>query len=300
MPVLNRQSVQPFLDYLKYEKRYSVNTLTSYQNDLRDFIDFIDIQYGGAVLKEVSHPMVRSWLAKLKDQGMTGKTINRKISVLKTFFKYNLKTGVIDSSPMAKVSSQKMAGTLPAFVKEEDTRQIIRVLEQSAEDWKTLNAKMLISVFYATGMRLSELLNLKEKQVDFGKKQIKVLGKGNKERIIPVSADLLDLLKDYQQKKAEKFEKTDEVLLVTEKGRKIYPKYAWILVNFWLGLTGTLDKRSPHVLRHTFATHLMNNGAGLNAVKELLGHSSLAATQVYTHNTIGKLKDIHKKSHPKA
>lgn len=300
MSVLNLQSVQPFLDYLKYEKRYSVNTLTSYQNDLHDFIDFLDMQYGGALLKEITHPMVRSWLAKLKDLGMTGKTINRKISVLKTFFKYNLKTGHIDSSPMVKVGSQKVAATLPAFVKEEDTRKLIRVLEQSAEDWKTLNAKMLIAVFYATGMRLSELLNLREKQVDFDKKQVKVLGKGNKERIIPVSSDLLDLLKDYQQKKAEKFEKTDDVLLVTEKGRKIYPKYAWILVNSWLGLSGSLDKRSPHVLRHTFATHLMNNGAGLNAVKELLGHSSLAATQVYTHNTIGKLKDIHKKSHPKA
>ena len=300
MPELSRQSVRPFLEYLKYEKRYSVNTLTSYQNDLFDFIDFMDTLYGGAGIKEIGHPMIRSWLAKLKDRGMTGKTINRKISVLKTFFKYCLKTGVIDTSPMAKVSSQKVSATLPAFVKEEDTQKLIQVLEQSAEDWKTLNAKMLITIFYATGMRLSELLNLKEKQVDFGKKQVKVLGKGNKERIIPVSGVLLDLLRDYQQKKTEKFEKTDEVLLVTEKGRKIYPKYAWLLVNSWLGLSASLDKRSPHVLRHTFATHLMNNGAGLNAVKELLGHSSLAATQVYTHNTIGKLKDIHKKSHPKA
>ena len=300
MPQFNRQSVQPFLEYLKYEKRYSVNTLTSYQNDLFDFIDFMDTQYGGTDLKGIGQPMVRSWLAKLKDRGMSGKTINRKISVLKTFFKYNLKTGEIQSSPMTKVSSQKVAGTLPVFVKEEDTRELIRILGQSAEDWKSLNAKMLITIFYATGMRLSELLNLKEKQVDFGKMQVKVLGKGNKERIIPVSGELLDLIMDYQQKKAEKFEKTDAVLLVTEKGKKIYPKYAWLLVNSWLGHSATLDKRSPHVLRHTFATHLMNNGAGLNAVKELLGHSSLAATQVYTHNTIGKLKEIHKKSHPKA
>lgn len=300
MSVITRESIQPFLEYLKYEKRYSPHTLLSYQHDLFEFIDFIDIQFGGSALKEISHPMVRSWLAAMKDSGLTGKTINRKISVLKTFFKYCLKTEAIETTPMAKVISQKVSSTLPAFVKQEDTSKLIRALDQSADDWKSLNAKMLITIFYATGMRLSELLNLREKQVDFGKKQVKVLGKGNKERIIPVGADLLSLVRHYQEKKAENFDKTDDVLLVTEKGRKIYPKYAWSLVNSYLGLSGTLDKKSPHVLRHTFATHLMNNGAGLNAVKELLGHSSLAATQVYTHNTIGKLKDIHKKSHPKS
>jgi integrase/recombinase XerC len=159
---------------------------------------------------------------------------------------------------------------------------------------------MLISLFYATGMRLSELINLKEKQLDPARLQIRVLGKGNKERLIPVSKEVIQGIKEYQDLKRKTFENSEDFLLVTEKGKKMYPKYAWILVNKYLGQASTLDKKSPHILRHTFATHLMNNGAELNAVKELLGHASLAATQVYTHNTIEKLKDIHKKAHPKS
>jgi integrase/recombinase XerC len=215
---------------------------------------------------------------------------------------------------MARVISPKLGKRLPSFVKEGDMERLIDALNQSADDWKSLNAKMIISILYATGMRLNELLNLRERHVDFGRSQFKVLGKGNKERIIPVSNQLKNLIRQYQQQKAKEFvrkdspkesirtvgEKTDDLLLVTEKGRKLYPKYAWLLVNTYLGQSSTLDKKSPHVLRHTFATHLMNNGAGLNAVKELLGHSSLAATQVYTHNSIGKLKNIHKKAHPRS
>jgi len=201
---------------------------------------------------------------------------------------------------MSKVVSPKISKRLPVFVKEEDTKRMVETLSQSTENWKTLNAKMLITVFYETGMRLSELINLKEKQIDFSKSQIKVLGKGNKERIIPVSKALIEIIRDYQQLKKKEFEHTEDVLLVTEKGGKIYPKYAYLLVNQVLGKASTLDKKSPHVLRHTFATHLMNNGADLNAVKELLGHSNLSATQIYTHNTIEKLKDVHKKAHPKA
>jgi len=159
---------------------------------------------------------------------------------------------------------------------------------------------MLIILFYATGMRLSELIGLKEKQLDLGRSGIKVLGKGNKERVIPVSAEVADCIRDYQQWKKKEFETTTDLLLVTEKGKKLYPKYAYLLVNKYLSQASTLDKKSPHVLRHTFATHLMNNGADLNAVKELLGHASLAATQVYTHTTIEKLKDVYKKAHPKA
>ena len=160
---------------------------------------------------------------------------------------------------------------------------------------------MLITIFYSTGMRLSELINLKEKQVDFSRKQFKILGKGNKERIIPAGVDLLTIIKDYINEKRKIFEKTDDVLLVSPKGKKLYPKYAYNLVRSILQEeVKTLDKKSPHVLRHTFATHLMNNGANLDAVKELLGHASLASTQVYTHNTIEKLKNVYKKAHPKA
>lgn len=300
MAAVTNSFIQSFLEYLKYEKRYSIHTLTSYQTDLVDFFDYLDKQFGKISLKEIDHNYVRSWLANLKEKKLSSKSINRKISSLKSFFKYHLRTGTIEATPMSKVISPKMSKRLPVFVKEQDTKKLIETLSQSTENWKTLNAKMLISIFYATGMRLSELINLKEKQIDFSRSQVKVLGKGNKERIIPVSKHVLEIITDYQKIKKKNFEKTDITLLVTEKGKRLYPKYAYLLVNQVLGAASTLDKKSPHVLRHTFATHLMNNGADLNAVKELLGHSSLASTQVYTHNTIEKLKEIHKKAHPKA
>ncbi len=300
MSLIAQSSLQPFLDYLKFEKRYSIHTLTSYQADIIDFSDFLEMHFGSVSLKEVNHSFVRSWLAGLKENGLTAKTINRKISSLKSFFKYHLRTGTIDATPMAKVISPKIGKRLPVFIKEADTVKLVAALDQSTDDWKSLNAKMLITLFYATGMRLSELIGLKEKQIDFSNSQIKVLGKGNKERILPVSREIVAMIGEYQRLKKKEFEVAEDRLLVTEKGKKMYPKYAYLLVNKVLGQASTLDKKSPHVLRHTFATHLMNNGADLNAVKELLGHSSLASTQVYTHNTIEKLKDVHKKAHPKA
>jgi len=300
MPILSHEAIQPFIGYLKFEKRYSHNTVTAYQGDLNDFIEFINGQFGETMLGVITHAIVRSWLARLKEQGLTAKSLNRKISTLKSFFKYLLKNGMIETSPMTKVISPKIGKRLPVFVKEEDTQKLLNTLSRSTENWRTLNAKMIITILYSTGMRLSELINLKEKQVDFARSQIKVLGKGNKERIIPISAELGNSIREYQQLKRKEFETAEEVLLVSEKGKKLYPKYAYLIVNQHLGEVSTLDKKSPHVLRHSFATHLMNNGADRNAVKELLGHSSLAATQVYTHNTIEKLKDIHKKAHPKS
>ncbi|NOT51639.1 MAG: tyrosine-type recombinase/integrase [Chitinophagaceae bacterium] len=300
MTVHIHPDIQSFLEYLKYEKRYSVHTLISYQTDLTGFYEYLHQQFGKILLKEIEHNYVRSWIADLKGKEMTSKSINRKISSLKSFFKYHLRNGVIDTSPMIKVISPKISKRLPVFVREDDTKKMVDALNQSTEDWNSLNARMLITIFYATGMRLSELINLRDKQIDFSRSHIKVLGKGNKERIIPVGKQVLEMINDYQQLKKKDFERTDDVLLVTERGKKLYPKYAYLLVNKVLGEAISLDKKSPHVLRHTFATHLMNNGADLNAVKELLGHSSLASTQVYTHNTIEKLKDIHKKAHPKA
>ena len=300
MPEKIRRHIQLFIDYLKFEKRYSVNTVISYQNDLDDFFEFSSSQFGHTGLKETNHSQVRSWLADLKAKRITSKSINRKISTLRSFFKYHLRIGNIDTTPMANVITPKIAKRLPVFVKESDTKEMLRSLNHATEDWKSLNAKMLITLFYSTGMRLSELINLKEKQLDFGRSQIKVLGKGNKERIIPVSSGLIKDIEEYRQLKKKEFEKAGDSLLVTEKGKKLYPKYAWLLVNKHLGEAANLDKKSPHVLRHTFATHLMNGGADLNAVKELLGHSSLASTQVYTHNSIEKLKNVYKKAHPKA
>ena len=296
----NSTEIQSFIDYLKFEKRYSVHTVISYQTDLSSFFDYLNDQYGNLPLAEITHGLIRSWLADQKEKKLTSKSINRKISTLRSFFKYHLKRGTIAVLPTANVIAPKISKRLPVFVKEADTQQLLATLSVSTEDWKTLNARMLISLFYATGMRLSELINLKEKQLDPARSQIRVLGKGNKERIIPISKDLFQEINSYQELKRKTFEAKEELLLVTERGRSMYPKYAWLLVNKYLAQASTLDKKSPHVLRHTFATHLMNNGADLNAVKELLGHASLAATQVYTHNTIEKLKDVHKKAHPKA
>lgn len=295
------EQIQSFVDYLKFEKRYSVHTVTSYQNDLIAFFDYLDLQFGKLSLQEITAGFIRSWLAGMKDAEMSSKSINRKISTLRSFFKYQLKTGKMEMSPTANIIAPKIGKRLPVFIKEEDTKLLLRSVSGITEDWRSLNGKMLLTLFYSTGMRLSELINLKEKQLDLGRSQIKVLGKGNKERVIPVSKEVITIIRDYQQWKKREFEKPEEeVLLITERGKKMYPKYAYLLVKQYLGEIKTLDKKSPHILRHTFATHLMNSGADLNAVKELLGHSSLASTQVYTHNTIEKLKDVHKKAHPKA
>jgi len=297
----NYQYIQSFIDYLKFEKRYSAHTICSYHDDLVQFFDFLNTQFGKLNPKEISSSFVRSWLASLKDEDITARTINRKISTLKSFFKFQLKQGKIENTPMGNIISPKISKRLPVFIKEKDLVDLTNALNTNTEDWDSLNTKMLITIFYSTGMRLSELINLKEKQVDFSRKQFKILGKGNKERIIPAGVDLLTVIKDYINEKRKVFEKTDDVLLVSSKGKKLYPKYAYNLIrNILQKEVKTLDKTSPHVLRHTFATHLMNNGANLDAVKELLGHASLASTQVYTHNTIEKLKNVYKKAHPKA
>ncbi len=292
--------IREFLDYLKFEKRYSEHTIISYDNDISSFFTYMEQSFDAPSIGEISHTLIRSWLAGLKEEKLASRSINRKISTLRSFFKYHLKRGNIDTVPTASLVTAKVSRRLPVFVKEQDTQQLLKTLDTSTEDWKSLNARMLISIFYATGVRLSELINLKEKQLDQSRLQLRVLGKGNKERIIPVSRELFDDINEYRRLKKKTFENADDCLLVTEKGKKLYPKYAWLLVNDYLGRASTLNKKSPHVLRHTFATHLMNNGADLNAVKELLGHASLAATQVYTHNTIEKLKDVHKKAHPKS
>ena len=297
----NRSEIQSFIDYLKFEKRYSAHTIRSYHDDLVQLTDFLQITFGEVSLKEINHTLIRSWLASLKNAELSSRSINRKISTLKSFFKFHLKQGSIEFTPMAKIISPKPGKRLPVFIKESDTVTLISTLNNNTEDWESLNAKIIFTLFYSTGMRLSELINLKENQVDTFKKQIKVLGKGNKERIIPVSPDVLQTIKEYITFKRKELENAASELVVSAKGKKLNPRYAYSLVNKILSENiKTLDKKSPHVLRHTFATHLMNNGANLEAVKELLGHASLATTQVYTHNTIEKLKDIYKKAHPKA
>lgn len=297
MSVTDHAHLRSFLEYLQFEKRYSRHTLISYENDLEQFFVFL-AQFGALEPGEIKGAMVRSWLAELKGDHTSSKTITRKISTLKSFFKFLLKKGIISQSPMATIVAPKPGKRLPVFVEEKNTETLFSAIE-FPDSWKGRTDRLILLLFYHTGIRLSELIGLKEKQVDPQYGQIKVVGKGNKERIIPVSTALLKEIETYVREKPVRLEIVGEVL-VNDKGRKLYPKYVYNVVNHYLGSVSTLDKKSPHILRHTFATHLMNNGADLNAVKELLGHSSLAATQVYTHNTIEKLKDVHKKAHPKA
>lgn len=291
--------VDQFMDYLKFEKRYSVHTLVAYAHDLGEWHSYLQLQTGVHQIDEVKAVMIRSWLASLKEQGITARTLVRKISALKSFYKYLLKNGVVEASPMTQVITPKTGSKLPSFIKEEEALNLSDLLAATAEDWKGLNTRMLVTLFYTTGMRLSELIRLKETQIDLPRAQLKVLGKGNKERVLPVTPQVVSLIRDYLDQKRSRFERQEEYLLLTEKGKPLYPRYAWALVNRILGEATTVQQKSPHVLRHSFATHLLNNGADLNAVKELLGHSSLAATQVYTHNTIDKLRAVHRKAHPK-
>lgn len=292
------EHINPFLDYLRFEKRYSAHTVRAYQDDLISFFDFLEMQFTEQDPGAVKPVMVRSWMAALREGGISPRSIKRKLSALKTYFKFLVRTERLKENPMASLISPKAGHRLPAFIPETDLFTLLASLEFT-EDWKGLNAKMLIHLFYCTGMRLSELIQLKERQLDPANRQVKILGKGNKERLVPVSAQLLALVDEYCRQKKKTFVALPPELLVTEKGKKLYPKYAYRLINQYLRTIKTLERKSPHVLRHTFATHLSNQGAGINAVKELLGHASLASTQVYTHNSIEKLKAVYKNAHPR-
>ena len=287
-----------FLAYIQYEKRYSLHTVIAYQTDLDQFFKYLQLQYCIADIREVNHPMIRSWLVYLMEHQIGTRSVNRKLTTLKSFYKFLLREGVLDENPMRKITSPKTSKRLPVFVEKEKMEMLFDQID-FGEGYPGIRNKLILEMFYSTGMRLTELVNLKETDVDFHHDTIKVLGKRNKERLIPFSKKFESLLKSYIDIKKQCFGNADDLFL-TDKGRGIYSKMVYRTVIRYLGEVTTMGKRSPHVLRHTFATHLLNNGAELNAVKELLGHANLSATQVYTHNTIEKLKRIYKQAHPKA
>jgi integrase/recombinase XerC len=297
MLVVSVIAVEQFLQYLKFEKKYSQHTIISYQNDLRQCCDFMLANYQVDDPASWQTVYIRSWLAMLRNEGIQAKSINRKISSLKSFFKYLLKNGQVNLSPLRGVSSPKLPKRLPSFAEENQMHQLLNQVPFD-DTWKGKTDRLIISLFYVTGIRCSELVSLREDHFDKSYKQIKVLGKGNKERLIPLGNDTVVELDNYLREKNEKFPHNDYVF-VTNRGKGLYAKYVYNLVHKHLAMVTTLKKKSPHVLRHSFATHLVNNGADLNAVKELLGHSSLASTQVYVHNSIQKLKDAHQQAHPK-
>lgn len=292
--------IAEFLDYLKFQKRYSRHTIISYATDLRDFDYFLTASYGSLQIEEIKSTFVRSWLASLKETGNSSRTINRKISSLKSFFKYQIKKENLVASPMSVISNPKVPKRLPQFVDKKDIDLLFSHIE-FPDNWEGLTDRLLLQIFYNTGIRQAELVQLQNGHFDRHNSNIKVLGKGNKERVIPISNELASAISEYISRKKKEF--TDighEFLLMNKKGKKLMPRQVYGIVKKYLSLVTTIEKKSPHILRHSFATHLTNNGADLNAVKELLGHSSLAATQVYTHNTIEKLKEAYKKAHPKA
>ena len=295
MRVIHYPQIAPFLDHLKYEKRYSQYTLISYQTDLEQFFTYLASQFDAPPVGEITPMFVRSWLAEMKEDKMSSKSINRKISSLRSFFKYEMKLGHLVNTPMTTVTSPKMSKRLPVFVAEKGMNTLFSHVA-FPEGWKGRTERMALMLFYATGIRVSELVNLKVSQVDESLSQVKVLGKGNKERIIPVSKVLMTDICQYIIDRPA----GSDTLFVNKKGKTLLSRSVYSFVKHYLSLVTTVQKKSPHILRHSFATHLMNNGADLNAVKELLGHSSLAATQVYTHNTIEKLKAVFNKAHPKA
>ena len=299
MPANETSPINGFLNYLAFEKRYSANTILSYQNDLSAFFEYLAIEYQVSDLKEITPSIIRTWLASLKENKISSKSINRKISSLKSFFKYKLKLKEITVSPVSIISSLKISRRLPSFIEQNDLNTLLKN-DFFPDTFEGKTDFLIFEILYQSGIRRNELINLKEKDIDNFSGTIKVLGKGNKERLIPVNNDLLKSIDEYIAEKRKIFGQLPENFLLVNKGKSLYPKYVYNVVRSNLSKVSTNQRKSPHILRHSFATHLTNNGAEINAVKELLGHSSLASTQIYTHNTIEKLKEVYKQAHPKS
>ncbi len=288
-----------FLTYLTYERCYSVHTVISYRNDIVQFGDFVEKEFGVSDNTELSSQMVRQWIVYLMDNGYTSASVNRKISTLRSFFNYLIKEKVIAVNPMNKIECVKAVRRLPSFVKEPEMDRLLDEIPFTS-DFKGVRDKLIISFFYETGSRSSELIGLKVSDIDFDLMQIKVKGKRNKQRLIPFGNHLKESLLNYIALKNAAFPVQNPSLFVTDKGEVLYPVFIYRVVKAQLSLVTSLAKRSPHVIRHSFATVLLNHGAGINSVKELLGHESLSTTQIYTHVSFEEMKKEYKQAHPRA
>lgn len=293
---------QDFITYLQTEKRMSPHTVTAYEKDLSQFFSFVEEVAQASSLGDVTSDDIRTWIITLlEDKGNTARTVNRKLSSLKAFYRYKMKVGQVQSNPTASVISPKTKKRLPVYVEQKEMESLFSS-ELFSDDFEGWRDRVIIELFYATGVRLSELLNLQFQDVDLLNNTIKVLGKRNKERIIPFGENMHNLFTKYLDIYQKKFhpDSNNYCIFVAANGKSLYPKAVYRIVRKYLDMVTTIDKRSPHVIRHTFATHMLNNGADLNAIKTILGHSSLAATQVYTHNSMEQLKSIYKQAHPRA
>ncbi|MEN0056447.1 MAG: tyrosine-type recombinase/integrase [Mucilaginibacter sp.] len=301
--------LERFIRYIQFEKRYSPHTVSAYQSDLDQFMRFLNGTENEATAQEpaiihpnqISHHDIRNWMVDLMDQKLTARSVNRKMATLRKYFKFLLQEGVITENPTSKIRSQKTPKNLPVVVEEERLTQMLDSGEIFTNDFTGQRDKLVVEMLFGTGMRLAELLGLKDQDINDYEGTLKVLGKRNKERIIPVNTELRILLGNYLElKKNQQFDNNSGALIVTSKGADAYPKLIYLIVQKYLSNISTQQKKSPHVLRHTFATTLLNNGADLNSIKELLGHANLSATQIYTHNSVERLKSIYKQAHPKA
>jgi integrase/recombinase XerC len=298
-----------FLNYLKYEKRHSAKSIVSYRTDLEQFSNFLSAEYPDIFLEKASHNQIRSWIIQLSVQDIQASSLKRKVSALKSFYKFLIKQNIIEVNPAAKIITPKLKERLPKYIEQKRLNEVIDNKSTTAKPDEELpfadtyegkQERLIVDMLYQTGMRRQELMDLKWEVVDFALKQMKITGKGNKQRLMPCSDNLLEQLREHRQAQQNNVEHiTDSFIFLTKKGEQLYPNYVYRLVKKKLKDVAA-EKKSPHVLRHSFATHISNNGAKLTEIKELLGHASLASTQIYTHNTIEQLKKTYKNAHPKA
>ncbi|RLD89198.1 MAG: integrase [Bacteroidetes bacterium] len=290
--------INNFIQYISLEKQYSKHTVKAYQNDLSAFLYYIHDAFEISKSTEVTRDMVRSWIVQLIEEDKSNITINRKLSTLKSYFNYLIKTGVVTMNPVKNITALKIPSYLPHFITKEKMA-LYYSSKKEIQDYVSLRNFLIVDILYTTGIREDELINLKEEDINFQQNTFKVTGKRNKQRIIPFSENEKNYIIRYRYLKIERFTEENPYLIVTNKGLKAYPKFIYRIVSDELSSV-TQSKKSPHVLRHTFATHMLNEGADLNTIKEILGHANLSATQVYTHNTIEQLKSIYNHAHPRA
>ncbi len=290
--------VTAFLRYLEHEKNYSKNTISAYRVDLTAFKDFCITEFDQEELKGIHYNQIRTWIVALVNNDISNRSVNRKISSLRTFYSFLQKIGEVDVNPLAKHKALKVQKKIQTPFDNNEVEQVLSILSKDV-DFESVRNRLIVELLYSTGMRRIELINIKEKDVDFSKQVIKVLGKRNKERYVMLLPSVLGTLNQYLSLKREKELEGVEALLITKKGVKIYETLVYRIINLYFSRVSTKAKKSPHILRHAFATHLLNNGASLNSVKELLGHSSLASTQVYTHNSLEQIKKVYNMAHPR-
>ncbi|MDX1315049.1 MAG: tyrosine-type recombinase/integrase [Eudoraea sp.] len=291
---------ESFLNYLRAEKHYSLHTVSSYRNDLEQYVNFIGIHRGSESTVDVDGNDVRSWVVSLLDSGFSVTSVHRKVSALRTYYKFLRREGLIKSDPMEKVILPRKRKRLPQFVAEDSIGNLLDRYD-FADNFQGRRDRTIIEMLYLTGMRRAELIGLKESDLDFEGASLKVTGKRNKQRIIPLLESFTGSLRQYLSLKEDmNFSGSEGWLFVTDSGNKLYEKFVYNIVNRYLEMVTTIEKRSPHILRHSFATHMLNHGADLNSIKEILGHANLSATQVYTHTTFEKLKSVYNDAHPRA